>query len=147
MWPLSASWIGRLCLTRRTIAEAVSKIGNADDQQRHGQRDGRDGLHDAQKRDRREREAQEERSRVSHEDRCGIEVVAQEAEARTDECRSKRGRLELVALSRQDEEGSRAAIAETPGREPVESVDQVDDVGEPHDVDERDRDARADQAR
>ena len=68
-------------------------------EQREEERDRRGGLQEPLDRDGGEDEAEQQRTRVAHEDPCGIEVVAQEADAGAGDDRRHDGRVGLPSES------------------------------------------------
>ena len=106
--------------------------------------DGRDHDHergradDAQKRDDAEHGAEEQRSRIPHEDARGIEVVTQEPEAGAQEHDGEHGDFE-AELAHADEEERERSDADDACGQAVEAVHEIDDVHERHQVEHRQR--------
>ena len=111
--------------------------GHAGDDERHNEGRGRRDAVDAQQRDDAEQKAQHVRAAVAHENRCRVEVVAQKAQAAAGKDAGKHGGVNLVGLVGQIEHCG-AGDGRDAGRKAVEPVDEVDDVGEGHEVDDRD---------
>ena len=91
---------------------------------------------DREKRDGPEREAERERARISHEDRRGVEVVAEEAEGGARHGHGEHRGVDATGPGGEDEHRDRRDAADARG-EPVQPVDEVDDVDVRDEVDDR----------
>ena len=111
--------------------------------QREEQGDGGRRFQEALHRERRENEAEQERSGVAHEDPGRIEVVAQEPEARSGHDRREDRRLR-VAQRERDHGKRRAGDRTDPRGETIHPVEEIDHVHDRDDPDEGQGDADPD---
>ena len=111
--------------------------GHAGDDERDDERGERGGAAHVEQRDGAQRKAQQQRSRVAQEDAGGVEVVAQKGQARAKERDGERGGVDTAREHGDREHGERCDAANARGQA-VEAVDEVDDVGERHQVDHGD---------
>ena len=112
--------------------------GDARHDQRHDNGGEAGDARDREQRDRGEGEAQKQRPRVAKENRGGVEVVAQEAEGRASERDGQRGSVHLSAQQREHKQGHAGDEGDA-RREPVQAIDEIEDVGVGHQIDDGDR--------
>lgn len=74
---------------------------------------------------------------VAHEDRRGVEVVAQKGEAGSEQRDGQRGCVEAAGEHGEREHGKRRD-ARNAGGQAVQTIDEVDDVREGHEIDDGD---------
>jgi hypothetical protein len=123
---------------RRVIAKAVSAIGSPSANRWHDDQHHGGALHRTMHGKHRQHETDEQAPRVSEEDPRGIEVVAEEPDQRTEQCRGGDGDLGITERERDGERGPERHDG-NPCGEPVEPVDEVECVGHPHDPEYRNR--------
>ena len=109
--------------------------GHAGNDKRHDEGSERCRAGDAEQRDDAQNEPEGEGTGIAHEDACGIEVVAQEPDTASCEGDGERGGVEPARHKGEDEEGERRYGGNARGQ-PVEAVDEVDDVGKGDQVDD-----------
>lgn len=110
-----------------------------DEDRRYERYDG--DLLEPEHRQHRERESEEKRSRVAHEDFRRMEVVVQESHHAAEQ-NGRQQDNRALAHQRGHDENRRDRDAGYPGGQPVQPVDQVDRVRDADDPDDRQRDAQ-----
>ena len=137
MWPL----VGLSDAHVRALAPHDGGEGVDDGYPGHDERDEqrceRSGPAHREQRHRTERKAQGEGTRISEKDARRVEVEAQEGKAGAEERDRERGGIGASCQDGEAEHRDACDCRDTRG-EPVEAIDEVDDVRERHEVDDRD---------
>ena len=111
--------------------------GHAGNDERDDKRGERGGAAHVEQRDGAQCKAQKQRPRVAQEDACGVEVVAQKGQTGAKERNGERGGVDAARENGHRKHGERRDAADARGQA-VEAVDEVNDVGECHQIDHGD---------
>lgn len=111
--------------------------GYAGHDERDDERGERGGAAHVEQRDGTQRKAQKQRSRVAQEDARGVEVVAQKGQAGAKQRDGERGGIDAAREHGHREHRERCDATDS-RRQAVKTVDEVDDIGERHQVDHGD---------
>ena len=111
--------------------------GHAGNDERDDKRGECGGAAHVEQRDGAQRKAQKQRPRVAQEDACGVEVVVQKGQTGAKERNRERGGVDAAREHGHRKHGERRDAADARGQA-VEAVDEVNDVGECHQIDHGD---------